>query len=133
MVRQAFDLLDHPVGRERFEDLNNVRVQYPPLLQQETAVSYLVRQSMLEGVFLLGEQAGVIQELRRLHVCQTVVQCLLGHIRNGPQQGKGHVCANHGSSLEQGLSSDGRRSMPAARTACTVAGTGIPWRGCTSR
>ena len=62
-----------------------------------------MRQGMLEGVFLLGEQAGLIQELRRLQVCQATVQRLLGHIRNGPQQGEGHVRANHGSGLEQAL------------------------------
>ena len=101
MVRQAFDLLDHPLGRERFEGLNNARVQHPPLLQQETTVGYLVRQGVLEGVFLLGEQAGLIQELCRLQMRQAAVQRRLGHIRNGPQQGEGHVRANHGSGLEQ--------------------------------
>jgi hypothetical protein len=60
-----------------------------------------VRQGMLESVFLLGEQARLIQELRRLEVCQAAVQRRLGHVRNGPQQGEGHVRANHGGGLEQ--------------------------------
>jgi hypothetical protein len=55
MVRQAFDLLGHPLGRERLEGLDKARVQRPPPLQQEAAVGHLVRQGMLEGVFLLGE------------------------------------------------------------------------------
>ena len=101
MVRQAFDLLGHPLGRERLKGLDNARVQHPPPLQQETAVGHLVRQGMLEGVFRLGEQAGLIQELRRLQVRQAAVQRRLGHVRNGPQQGEGHVRANHGGGLEQ--------------------------------
>jgi len=55
MVRQAFDLLGHPVRREHLEDLDKAHVQPPPPLQQETAVGHLVRQGMLEGAFLLGE------------------------------------------------------------------------------
>ena len=54
----------------------------PPLLEQ-TPVGHLVRQGMLEGVFRLGEQAGLIQELRRLEVRQAVVQRRLGQVRNG--------------------------------------------------
>ena len=64
MVRQTFDLLDHPVGREHLEGLDNTPVQHPPPLQQEAAVGHLVRQGMLEGVFRLGEQARLIQKLR---------------------------------------------------------------------
>ena len=35
MVRQAFDLLGHPLGRQRLEGLDHARVQPPPPLQQE--------------------------------------------------------------------------------------------------
>ena len=35
MVRQAFDLLGHPLGRERLKGLDNAPVQHPPPLQQE--------------------------------------------------------------------------------------------------
>jgi hypothetical protein len=36
-------------------------------------------------------------------VCQAAVQRRLGHVRNGLQQGEGHVRANHSGSLEQTL------------------------------
>jgi hypothetical protein len=101
MVRQTFDLLAHPVGRERLEGLDNAPVQHPPPFQQEAAVGYLVRQGVLEGVFQLGEQARLIQKLRRLQVRQAAVQRRLGYVGNGPQQGEGHVRANHRSGLEQ--------------------------------
>jgi hypothetical protein len=83
MVRQAFDLLGHPVGRERLESPDNTRMQHPPRLQQEAAVGHLVGQGMLEGVFRLGEQARLIQELCRLQVRQAAVQCHLGYLGNG--------------------------------------------------
>ena len=103
MVRQAFDLLGHPLGRERLEGLDNARVQHPPPLQQQAAVGHLVRQGVLEGVFRLGEQAGLVQELRRLQVRQAAVQRRLGHVGNGLQQGQGHLRANHRGGLEQPL------------------------------
>ena len=102
-MRQAFDLLGHPLGRERLEGLDQARVQHPPPLQQEAAVGHLVRQGMLEGVFRLGEQAGLIQELRRLEVRQAAVQRRLGQLRNGLEQGQGHLGANHGRRLQEPL------------------------------
>ena len=70
MVRQAFDLLGHPVGRERLEGLDNARVQHPPPLLQEAAVGHLLRQGMLEGIGRLGEEARLIEELGGLEVRQ---------------------------------------------------------------
>ena len=100
-MRQAFDLLGHPLGRERLEGLDQARVQYPPPFQQEAVVGHLVRQGMFKGVFRLGEQAGLIQELRRLEVRQATVQRRLGQVRNGLQQGEGYFRPNHGGGLEQ--------------------------------
>ena len=101
MVRQAFNLLGSPLGRERLKGLDNARVQPPPPLQQKATVGHLVRQGMPEGVLLLGKQTGLIQEFRRLEVRQAAVQRRLGHVRNAPQQGEGHVRANHRGGLEQ--------------------------------
>jgi hypothetical protein len=101
MVRQAVDLLGHPFGRQRLESLDQACMQYPPPLKQEAPVGHLVRQGMLEGVLRLGEQARLVQELRGLEVRQATVQGRLRQVDNGPQQGKGHVRANHRSGLKQ--------------------------------
>ena len=103
MIGQTFDLLGHPISGKRLKGCNDTGMQHPPLLQQEAAIGHLVRQGVLEGVFRLGKQAGLVQELRRLEVCQATVQCRFRQVRNGPQQGKGHVHANHRSGLEQVL------------------------------
>src|SRR5262245_4954397 len=101
MVRQAVDLLSPPVGRQRLQRLDQARVQYPPPLQQQAVVGYLVSEGVLKGVVRLGEQARLIQELRRLEMRQATVQRLFGQVRNGSQQGAGHVRTNHRSGLEQ--------------------------------
>ena len=37
MVRQAFDPLSHPLGRERFEGRDNLGMEPPPLLLEKAA------------------------------------------------------------------------------------------------
>ena len=50
MVRQAFDLLGHPVPGERLQGLDNAGMQRPPPLLQQLSVGHLVGQGVLEGV-----------------------------------------------------------------------------------
>jgi hypothetical protein len=103
MVRQAFDLLCRPLGSERLKGLDNARVQHPPPLQQEAAVGHLVGEGMLKRVFLLGEQARLIQELCRLQVRQAPVQRRLGQLDNGLEQRQGDFRPNHGRRLQKPL------------------------------
>ena len=89
MVGQALDLVRQAVAGERFQGLDDLRMQRPPPLLEQTAVRHLVGQGVLEGVFVLREEAGLIQELGRLEVGQATVQSLLGQLGNGLQQGQG--------------------------------------------
>jgi len=66
MVCQAFDLLGHPLPSERLQGRDNAGMQLPPSLQQEAAVGHLVRQGVLEGVFVLGKEARLVEELGAL-------------------------------------------------------------------
>ena len=66
VVRQAFDLLSPPLGRQRLKGLDNARVQEAPPLQQEAVVGHLVREGMLEGIDPLGDKARLVEELGRL-------------------------------------------------------------------
>ena len=108
-------------------------MQHPPPLQQEAAVGHLVGQGVLEGVVRLGEQAGLVEELRRLQVRQAAVQRLLGQLGNGLQQGKGTSVPMTAAVWSRRFSSGGSRSMRAASTACTVAGTWMVGRACARR
>ena len=123
MVGEPFDLLSSPVGRECLKHLYQARVQPPPPLQQKAAIGHLVCQSMLEGVLRLGEQAGLIQELCRLQVRQAAVQRRLGTSAMAWSSGKGTWVPTTAAVCRSRFSSGGRRSMRAASTACTVAGT----------
>ena len=103
MVRQAFDLLGHPVPGERLQGLDNAGVQHPPPLLQQAAVGHLVGEGVLEGVLALGEEARLVEELGGLQVREAAVQRLLGQLGNGLQQRQGHLGANDGGGLEQAL------------------------------
>ena len=91
--------------------------------RQQRLIGHLLRQGVLEGVGALWEEARLVEELGRLEVCQAAIQRRLGQLGDGLQQGLGHLGANDRSSLQELLLLWGSRSMRAASTACTVAGT----------
>ena len=90
-------------------------------------------EGVLEGVFLFWEQTVSIEKLRRLEVCQATLKHFLGQLGNGLQQRQGYLRANHGGRLQGCFSSGGNRSIRAASTACTVAGTWMVGRACARR
>ena len=81
-----------------------------------------MREGVLEGVFQLGEEAGLVEELRGLQVRQAAVQGGLGHLFNGLQECGGDVLAITAADWRRRLSSGDGRSIRAASIACTVAG-----------
>ena len=133
MVRQPFDLFRHMVGGEPLDGLHDLGMQGAPPLLEEPAVCHLVGEGMLEGVFALGEEARLIEELGSLQVGEAVMQRLLGQLGNGLQERQGHLSANHGGRLQQTLVFGGNRSIRAASTACTVAGTWMVGSACARR
>ena len=102
-MRQAFDLLGHPLGRQRLESLDQARVQPPPPLLEQTPIGHFVGEGVLEGVFVVGKQAGLIQELGRLEVREAAVQGVLGKLGDDLQQGQGHLSADDRRGLQQAL------------------------------
>ena len=92
MVRQAFDLLGHPVPSERLQGLDDAGMEHPPPLLQQAAIGHLVRQGVLEGVFVLGEEARLVQELRGLEVGEVAVQLGVRQVGNGGQEGTAPPC-----------------------------------------
>ena len=98
-------------------------MQHPPPLVQETSVGHLVGEGMLEGILPLGEQARLVEELGRLEVRETTMQRVLGQLGDGLEEGKGTSVPMTAAVCSRRLSSAGSRSMRAASTACTVAGT----------
>ena len=89
MVGQPFDLLGQPVGIERLDGLDDAGVQRPPPLLQQAAVGHLVGEGVLEGVFELGEEARLVEELGGLQVGEAQAERLLGQLGDGLQQRRG--------------------------------------------
>jgi len=77
-VREPFHLLDDSVPRYLFQHLDNAGMQHPPPLLQETTIGHFVGEGMFEGILSLGEQARLIEKLRRLELRQTTLAHLLG-------------------------------------------------------
>ena len=92
MVGQALDLVHQALAGKRFQGLDDLRMQRPPPLLEQTAVCHLVGQGVLEGVGVLREETRLVQELGRLEVRQAPVQGLLGQLGNGLQQTRGPPC-----------------------------------------
>ena len=87
MRGQALDLLGQAVRVELFERFDNAGVQQTAALLEETAVGHLVRQGMLEGVFRLGKEPRLVQELGRLEVRQPAIQRRLRAAQQWPGAG----------------------------------------------
>src|SRR5262249_34863701 len=76
-------------------------MQHPPPLLQEAVVSHFMRERVLQCIVALGEQACLIEKLRRLEVSETTMQRLVGQVRKSLQQGERYLSADHGGGLEQ--------------------------------
>jgi hypothetical protein len=53
---QPFHLLGHPIPGERFKGPDNAGMEHAPPLLEHTAIGDLVRQGVLEGIFMLREE-----------------------------------------------------------------------------
>jgi hypothetical protein len=68
VMRQAFGLLAQPLSCERLKGLDDVGMQCSPPLLEQRLVGDLLGERMFEGVFDLGEEARLIQELGGLQM-----------------------------------------------------------------
>jgi hypothetical protein len=62
MQGQVLDLLGQEFRVALFERFDNAGVQQTAVFLEETAISYLVRQGVLEGIQALWEQAGLVEK-----------------------------------------------------------------------
>ena len=80
-------------------------------------------EGVLEGIRDLGEQPRLVEELGGLQMGEAHGERLLRRLGHGLEERQGHLRADDGGGLQEPFSAGGSRSMRAARTACTVAGT----------
>ena len=108
-------------------------MQSPAAFEQQRVVGDLLRERMLEGVFELREEARLVQELRGLEIGEIAVQLVSGRSAMAVSRVPGTSVPMTAAVCSRRLASGGSRSMRAASTACTVAGTWILCSGCARR
>jgi hypothetical protein len=77
MVCETFDVFAAPLGKERFQRLHDPSVEETPPLVREILIGDPLGEGMLEGVFDLGKEAGLIEELSGLQVSEALPDLLL--------------------------------------------------------
>ena len=96
--------LDNPVPPQSLKDLDKTRVQHQPSLLEQTVISHLVGEGVLEHQLTLGKQSGFIEELSSLPNCaRPQVQRCLGQVSDGLELRQGSLIAEDRSSLQQVL------------------------------
>jgi hypothetical protein len=74
MMRKAFHLFAEAVRVECFDGLYEAGMKSPTPHLQEAPIGHLVSQGVLEPVYELGEEAGLIKELSRLEMPEALVE-----------------------------------------------------------
>ncbi len=134
VLRQPLDMLAEAIGVERLDRRHDPGVQRAPPLVEHAAVGHLVGERVLEGVFEIGEEARLVEELGGLQMREPCAQRLLGQLGDRARAARrARPCRRPTLTAAGSSSSGGSRSMRAARTACTVAGTWMLPRGRASR
>ena len=103
MVGEPVDVLAEAVAALRLQRLHDPGVELAPPLLQEALVGHLIGQRVLEGVFQLGEEARLVEELGRLQEGESPPQVRLGHVGDGLEKRKRHFRPDHRRGLEQPL------------------------------
>ena len=123
---QPLDLLGQALGVEPLDGLDDPGVERAPPVLEQAVVGHLVREGVLEGVLEVGHEPRLVEELGGLQVRETAPQGLLGQRRRWPgAAARGTSLPMTEAAWSRRLASGGSRSMRAARTASTVAGTSI--------
>ena len=109
---EPLDLLAQPVGIESLDRFDDSRVECAPAVGEDASVRHLVRQRVFEGVFELGEEVGLVQELRGLELGEVASKLVMGHVGDRLQHHERHIRAHHGGRLEHGLLLGGQAVDP---------------------
>src|SRR5216684_4633515 len=88
---------------EGFNRVHDSRMEISVTLLQQAAVSDLVRERVLEGVFEIRKEARLVKELGGLEVAEPPSQVFLCKLGNLEQESERHVFADDRGRLEQPL------------------------------
>ena len=77
---KRLDLPVEAIPMEHLDRVDDPRVQLAATLLQQAAVRDLVRERVLEGVFEIRKQSGLVNELGGLQVVQSATERLVGQV-----------------------------------------------------
>jgi hypothetical protein len=103
MVGETLDLLRHAVGSAPLDDLDNPGVEGAALVMHQALVGHHMGQRMLEGVFDLGEERGLVEELPGLEPCQPGAKPVRKQIARSFQDWQWHARADDRGLLKESL------------------------------
>jgi hypothetical protein len=115
-------LLGGALGREPLDGLGDAGVQGALPVVEQTLIRHLVRERVLERVLQVRKDPGLVEELRGLEVGELGAHLVLRRVGDGQEQGRATSLPMTAAAWSRRLASGARRSMRAARMACTVAG-----------
>src|SRR5262249_26573291 len=96
-------MLGRPVEVEFLNDLHDADVQLASPSLEQARIGDLVRQRVLEGVFDVREETGLVEELRGLEILEPSPDGVLGQRDDGLEENEGQVLADHRGRLKQAL------------------------------
>ena len=97
------DLLVQALGMQALDRLHDGSMERAAAILQQRAISDVVGERVLEGVFQIREKPRLVQELRRLQLRERTPQIVTGEFRNCVQQHEWHILADDGCCLQQSL------------------------------
>ena len=122
-MREPLDLFGHAVCTDLFEHRHAPGVQRAAPFLEEAAIGHIVGEGVLEGVFKFREQARLVEKLGGPEVGHALPQLVIGLLRDGAEEGVGHILSDDRGHLEEALVLPRQPVDPGGQTASTVAGT----------
>ena len=133
VMRQQFGLRLYRLRKSRFQLPGKLRMVALTRARQQRLIGYLLGQGVLEGVGALREQTRFVEELGGLEVSEPRCSAASASSAMACKRGRGTSVPMTAAACSSCFSSGGSRSMRAANTACTVAGTWMVGRRCARR
>ena len=103
VVRQALDVFVGSLDRQLLEDADDRRVERAPAVAGQARVRHFLGQRVLEHVFQVREEPGLVQELGGLEVDEAAPQLRLRSVGDRREHAERHVLADGGRTLQQPL------------------------------
>jgi hypothetical protein len=112
VVSEPLDLLGKSLPGESLDCFDNPSMHGPAAFLEQSPVGDLVRERVFEGIFEIGKQPYLVEELRGLEMAEAVPDRVLSQFGDRQEQRKWHILADHGRGLQEVLFFGGESINP---------------------